>query len=820
MAGNALPAAWCRYKLTLSHQLRSGLFTLLLSLLGVGVALAQDALDRTDENSDSQPEPQQAASNVVVVTAQRKEEKLADVPMSLVALGQESLDQQGLTNIDDATRVVPGVTFLRMGSSETSDFDDEQSDISIRGVDSSAGPSTTGVYIDDTPISTRRLGPSPYPELFDLERVEVLKGPQGTLFGAGSEGGSIRFITPEPGLSVYSGYTKAEFGQIEGGGQNYQAGGAFGGPILDGVLGFRVSASFREDGGWVDRVEYASPPAVAVPCTGCVTTPAMVYAAAPTVTHITERNANWHDTATARAALKWQASDSLTVEPSIYVQTLHINDTGAYWRNISVPADNTYYNGNQLRDPTTDPWWIASIKGSWSLPSLMLTSNTSYFSRDQHSVSDYSQWVPTLFLSNEYGGNGDPSYSTHTDSDRNFTQEVRVNSPGDRAAIQWTGGIFFSRALENGGQTIVSRDLAPDASDYLAYIQPQNSYLDRQFAAFAEVTAKLTDALGFIAGLRYSKLGVESTLRYTTAGLLGIGSVNSTNSTSDRPITPRFVFQYKPENGQMYYISAAKGFRPGGVNVPLSQGLVDTCGTQTPSTISSDSLWQYELGSKNSLMGRRVEIDASVYYLKWTNTQQTVYLPCGISFGANLGDVVSKGGDISVTWRTTSALNISVVAAYTDAVFQNITSVSGFSGGYSVVRNGDHLPASPWNLDASAEYVWGGVTHKPYLRADYQYATAQRSLTPYLDPSNAPNADPELSGLPEIRILTLRAGVRVDGCDISAYAQNALDYHTPIYDARDDATTLSNGVSPDFDNNFYGRGYPPRTYGVTMTYRF
>ncbi|MBV8496869.1 MAG: TonB-dependent receptor, partial [Gammaproteobacteria bacterium] len=242
----------------------------------------------------------------VVVTAERRTERVMDVPMSVTALSQDILDEKGVTNIDELSRVAPGVTFLRNGMSSSGNYNDEDSDISIRGIDSTAGTSTTGIYIDDTPIQTRHLNfgtVNPYPELFDLSRVEVLKGPQGTLFGSGSEGGTLRFITPAPDLHSYSGLARAEYGQIEGGGPSYEAGAAFGGPIIDGVLGFRVSASFREDGGWVDRVSYTRPPAVATPCNPgagpfappCFGGVAEVYTSAPTVTGTLESHANWHD---------------------------------------------------------------------------------------------------------------------------------------------------------------------------------------------------------------------------------------------------------------------------------------------------------------------------------------------------------------------------------------------------------------------------------------------------------------------------------------------------------------------------------------------
>jgi outer membrane receptor protein involved in Fe transport len=146
-----------------------------------------------------------AALEEVVVTATRRSERLEDVPISVTAFSQEKLDAEGLHSIDDLTRLSPGVAFQRNGMSSSGNYNDEGSDINIRGVDSTAGTSTTGIYIDDTPIQTRHIGfgsINAFPALFDLDRVEVLRGPQGTLFGAGAEGGVVRFITPE--ISTYS----------------------------------------------------------------------------------------------------------------------------------------------------------------------------------------------------------------------------------------------------------------------------------------------------------------------------------------------------------------------------------------------------------------------------------------------------------------------------------------------------------------------------------------------------------------------------------------------------------------------------------------
>ncbi|MGO9328312.1 MAG: TonB-dependent receptor [Steroidobacteraceae bacterium] len=550
----------------------------------------------------------------IVVTAQRREQRLEDVPMSITAFSQEKIDQLGLRSIDDLTRLSPGVTFMRNGMSASGNYNDEDSDVSIRGIDSTAGASTTGIYIDDTPIQTRHLQfgtVNPYPALFDLERVEVLKGPQGTLFGAGSEGGTIRFITPEPSLTTFQVYARSEVGQIEGGGQSYGAGLAVGGPIIDNVLGFRFSVSYQEDGGWVNRVNYTRPPSV-LAANGY----ALIYTALPEVDGTTEKNSNWHDTQTARLALKWQPTDSLTVSPSIYVQTLHYNDTGAYWLSLSNPSDNSYNNGNAQRDPTTDPWYLAAIKIAWSAPFANVTSNTSYLSRNQHSISDYTQWIDTVFVGNQYPPIGDYASAYFTDHQNNFTQEIRLSSldPADR--LTWNGGLFYSHVDENTTETIIDPQLAPDLGlpplpVGLVYSQPVFSMLDKQIAAFGEVNFKFTDTVNFTAGVRASKIDYTG-IAQESGLLLGGLVVNGTHSGSDKPVTPRFVLNYQPSRDSLYYASAAKGFRPGGVNTELPTACTSSLPAPIPTTFNSDSLWQYEIGTKQTLADHRLQVNASI----------------------------------------------------------------------------------------------------------------------------------------------------------------------------------------------------------------
>ncbi|MBS0397573.1 MAG: TonB-dependent receptor plug domain-containing protein, partial [Proteobacteria bacterium] len=270
----------------------------------------------------------------IIVTSQRRVERMRDVPVSISAYNRVAVEERSLRTMEDIARLTSGVTFTRGRN-----YNSESSEISIRGIGSSAGAATTGVYIDDTPIQTRHLSfgtYNTYPMLFDIERVEVLRGPQGTLFGAGSEGGTIRFITPDPPLDGQVLYARAELMDTANGAPGFELGAAAGDALIDGHLGVRVSASQRREGGYVDRSDWHR----AVPAS---------------------EKSNSGLTRTARLALNWSPREDLVVTPSFFCQQRHVGDTSAYWALVPGSADPTggqfdepLRNGNAIANPSTD----------------------------------------------------------------------------------------------------------------------------------------------------------------------------------------------------------------------------------------------------------------------------------------------------------------------------------------------------------------------------------------------------------------------------------------------------------------------------------
>jgi len=305
------------------------------------------------------------------------------------------------------------------------------------------------------------------------------------------------------------------------------------------------------------------------------------------------------------------------------------------------------------------------------------------------------------------------------------------------------------------------------------YHGPIDRVVDKQIALFGELTYKVTDTLKVTAGLRVSKVDFTGS---TFAGgpFLGTPDAGTTVSSSEKPVTPKAVLSWQPDRDNLYYVSASKGYRVGGVNVgvgTICEGDLATLGLpldsnglhQVPGKYSSDNLWSYELGGKNTFFDRRLQINSSLFWIDWRNIQQNVYLPsCGEQFTANLGHVVSRGGDIDVQLKPLDSLFLQLTVAYTDAKFSKPSCAgvlqfdasvgqctSPTAAAAPIVSEGDRLPGAPWSFTATAEQTfprWSG--YSPYLRADFQYTNAQTALLQGTDSRNA-LFDTSIPGLPE-----------------------------------------------------------------------
>ena len=289
--------------------------------------------------------------------------------MSVSAYDQSAIAKLDITDIRDITRLTPGLdSTVAFGG---------QPVVSIRGIVWNVGAATTGIYVDDTPIQVRFVGQgetagNAFPALFDLDRIEVLRGPQGTLFGSGSEGGTIRFITPQPSLTQWDGHARAEMSFLQNGEPSSQFGIAGGARSSMASSAFASVPYLEQDGGWIDRVPYGVEG-------GQV-----------------DKNANSSNTQVLNAAMTWAPTDNIRITPSILYQREYQADIGQYWPTLSDPSDNKFINGYLLRQPILDRFVLPALKVSWTLAALTLYSNTSYMDRTRDLTQDYSFYVTEL----------------------------------------------------------------------------------------------------------------------------------------------------------------------------------------------------------------------------------------------------------------------------------------------------------------------------------------------------------------------------------------------------------------------------------------
>lgn len=727
----------------------------------------------------------------IIVTATRRAEALSKVPLSVTALGQAALDNRGIKDISGLVRQTPGIQFDPNGFGN-------QTNIAIRGVSSTVGAATTGVYIDDTPIQSRAVGYSStnaFPAVFDLARVEVLRGPQGTLFGAGSEGGTVRFITTQPSLNDIHVYARGETSATQGGAVSGEIGASITGPLVRDKLGLAATLWYRHDGGWVDR-QNANPQLSGQP-----------------VLH----NVNSGDTLVGRFALKWAASDELTVTPSLFYQRRTLDDGSTYWESLSNPSQGQFLSGQPNASPDRDRFLLPALNITGDLGGVQIINNTSYYIRDQSAQIDYSTVWPAVFDSTPWVSARYNALAHMANDQRTFTQELRAQSTKKDARLSWVLGVFYSKSVQHFSEDVQD----PYFADIFGGVPPEvvlgtplvggTSSLagagrgaDEQIAGFADGTFAITPKLKASAGLRvaHTKFSGNSLFQGPVSGY----QLQPSQSVSESPVTPKFGLDWQASPAVMFYVSAAKGYRIGGTNAPVPQAVcgADLAGygfSSVPSTYRSDSLWSYEAGAKGRV-GRAVTFAASAFRVDWNNIQQDVYLQhCGAHFTANLGQARSTGFDLQATVRVAKGLTLDGTLSYTSAHFtQNVA-------GGALATTVDHLETHPWTASIGGSYERPIATGSLYLRGDYQYKSAG-PMTATTDPVTN-SYDPGALRTAAFQFASLRLGWRHEAVDVSAFVDNLTNDHA----------VLSRSIGVVGVGSYQSITSRPRTFGLTVLLR-
>jgi outer membrane receptor protein involved in Fe transport len=716
---------------------------------------------RAEHGADALP----SVLEQVIVTATKREEVASEVPISMSVWTQEAMEASGVKDITDLAALTPGMYF----SISTGLGPGQQSSLEVRGITRTSSQATTGIYLDDTPVHVRTSATATYgdilPVTFDLERIEVLRGPQGTLGGDAALGGAVHFITNKPSLTDWSGLARSEVATTDHGAPSYEVGGAVGGPIVLDEIGFRVSAWFRRDGGYVDRVD---------PFTGATV----------------EADANHSRDTSLRGALLIVPVDGVRINAAFTYQSRDLNDSPVFYTVLSDPNAGLLKNGDLLQQPYSDAFYLASVKITTGLAGADLTAVTAYSRRRAVTVADFSPLPETYANLTQL----DLLISQHA-----LSQEIRLASSDAKARFSWVTGAWFARAPEDQSATITFAD--PSQAPSGIFPSARTTQID----GFGEVNLRTTNGLTGTVGVRIAHT------RYAEETAQGPPSnppPPTVSSGSETVVLPRFVLSHTSDRYGLIYLSLAKGYQLGGVNVLPHP----PCPAPLSPTYSPDWLWNYELGAKERLLEGRVQLEASLFHMDWRNIQQLIVpSTCGEQEVTNAGTAGSNGFDLSLRAAITDRVRLAATLEYADARY---TSTVHFADG-SAVHEGEvlgSLPnvAAPWSGNISAD---ADVFRTTQLTVSVHAEDTVRSHNtgPFsLNPPSAfspavPSADPATN------LLNVRIRFVSPRWEAAAFVDN-------VFDSQPALTALPDGVQGS--SNAFAVTFRPRTIGLMGSVRF
>jgi iron complex outermembrane recepter protein len=794
----------------------------IVSIAGVWLAAASAA------NAATESTTQTGGLEEVIVTAQKRSESEQTVPMSITTFSATTLQQKAITEFFDYATKVPNLAFANTG-----DGVGTARTISIRGI---SGDNVTGFYIDDVPLPD-----SLDPRVLDIDHIEVLRGPQGTLYGARSMGGTVRLITQVPDLAHFSATVHGGVSDTDRTDRpNYTVDATVNIPVVQDQIALRLAGFYDDQAGYFKRSWCTDPATAGVTCFPLSTSGRTSLG-----------NVAALDTYGGSASLTIKAGEAVTITPRVMVQRAGYNGlplgdfnsmpqngigfpapSGPY--NLPTPLNTTNFTQARFFDVPeggTDWWDLYSLTLHWKTGVGELVSSTAYFDRKVDEWEDESEFIWAAITSGAcanpapYCNPPSPGPIQEIKDYQRFVEEIRFASTLS-GPLQFVVGAFYSDfhgrvpfASLYPGATVPNLDDqltggVPNNSDGIAnLVFAQDFHTDIQEpAVFGELSYDITSSLKATAGLRWYQVKITS--EGYEAGL-ATGSFDRTVSPSvtnkENGTNPKFELDYHFTPDQMVYGLASKGFRPGGV-VPIvppgTPGTPNDCvaalAAVNPSitladtrSFHSDSLWNYEIGTKNAFLDHRVVLNAAAFSIRWNNIQQAVLLQCGFQFIANAGAAESKGGELDLRARATDRLDVSLGVGYQHA---KIT-----EKGESPQPVGSPVFNTPdWTGNAALTYTlpltsnWNSVSV-----LDYSYVGSSYSA------NNNPT-DPRKR--PAYRLLNARLAFSNGKTELALVGKNLTNEVTNLGDNRSIAAEV-----PGRPRLFINQ---PRTIGVEASVRF
>ncbi|GHF21006.1 TonB-dependent receptor [Kordiimonas sediminis] len=756
----------------------------------------------------------------ITVTATKRAQSIQDVPFSINAQTSNDIRRTGSQSLEDLSRNVAGLMIQNLGPG--------QSQVAIRGVsagqivrDQPGVKEQVGVYLDESVISLSLFTPDL--DLYDLNRVETLRGPQGTLFGSGSVGGTIRYITNQPNLDEAEGSFEANLNQVDGGSMGYHLKGMYNLPLTD-TVALRMVAYHQEYGGFID---------------------------AYTPSGDMKTNVNDGTRSGLRVAMKFEPSENVTLTPRLVYQEIDMDGFNRqevynlYGNEFTTDRGVVNFGEREqyllLDEGFKDQTMIADLTAEISFGGVDLTSVTSYTDRDILVSRDASALTGSVSVDLGYPDEAVnlPSNLRDTTKVESFTQELRLSSNGN-GPLQWVVGGFYSNTdrfykqfLPTPGYDAFTDSVlgAGTAEATRAGVAPPDSpfyselpYTLEQISLFAELTYDVSDVLHLTAGGRYYDYKEERSV--TQVGLFGNGVVDQVDETSSNGFSPRVMVSYDMNEDVTLNAQVSKGFRLGGVNDPLNTALCSDDDLEVFGGFqdyNDESLWNYEAGIK--MQKGAVSLNAAAFYTDIKNLQVTLDAgTCSSRISFNVPKAHTMGLEAELKARPTEGLDFALNASLIEAEFDS-TIVDSL--GNTLVEDGWRLPSVPkLSIGATATYSWpiemvrdaeaffsGTVQHRDSIftqPSDQQ--DNPRTFTHGLPFGGAPaDASTTLDlELDSYTTMNLSTGLMTDNWELVFYVNNVFDENANLSFNRERGGRARLAF---FTNQ-------PRTYGVTYRVNF
>ena len=720
---------------------------------------------------------------IVVTARKRGEQLLQELPESITALTADAMQKHGISQFGDYARLIPSMSFVDQGPGQTK--------VVLRGIstgftrlDSVSEGETAGLYLNDIPITANALNPDL--DLYDVERIEVLRGPQGTLYGAGAMSGTVRVLTKQPELDQFSGSVEGYIADTKHGEPSYSAKFALNLPLVQDKLALRVVGYNTYEGGVLDNV--------------APFTPSFGNYANPSLGLDGEEDADDANIYGARLHLRWQATERLTIDATSISQT---TDSGI-WAQADVDPNNLVPLGrheafrvvNEYQDIEVA---IQNVTVAYDFDWGQFKSSTSYFEQDWEFFSELTYLVDLFFGAfpgpdSFLGGEHAPVSPIENYSDvEDLVQEATLSGRilDDRA--DWILGIYYSERDRNYLQRFLSPGFDalaqaanpgfPGTGDLGAFPLGQGDNLGsfdtfielEQIAAFGEFTYDLTDRLAATVGLRWYEFEYGSYFR--NGGFFQGGVAESTLSDSEDGVNPKVNVSYSLSDDTLVYANVARGFRPGSTNQLIvsnssecDDALAAAGGSEgQPPPVDSDSIWNYELGWKSSFFDRRMTFNTAVYYIDWTDVQASQLInECGFVIRSNGGDAEGTGIEFELTTQLTQGLSLYFGGSYNNVELRDDFPTLGGQAG-------DNMPYVPkLNLSALLSYeVPMPTRNDASFFTNFSVAHVGESYTTF----------DEVSGFrqPDYTVGNLNFGMATDNWSASIVLDNVWDEEGDVF---------------------------------------